>query len=261
MQAGGMIVGLWDRALLAADSAVADSGGWGGVTLAHNVGSPAEVDAVLAQAQAAGGTLGRAAAPTEWGGYSGLFLDTEGHPWEVAHNPGWDLQPTAPSTCPTPERPARPPDDQLTERLTELSVAAGTPRPVARKPGVGDRSDPGFVAAAHGRDALALLPGRRHQGLERVNHFEREGVLPIAFSLFHYTNMEDTSFLLIAGPMPIWNESWQEKVQLTIDDHGKHRTVEEMVAQRIGDYEAFTTISARCSTGPKGGWPTSIPAS
>jgi hypothetical protein len=76
-------------------------------------------------------------------------------------------------------------------------------------------------------------------GLEHVNHFEREGVLPIAFSLFHFTNMEDSSFMLITGVMPIWNESWQQKVQLTIDDHGKHRTVEEMVAQRIGDYDAF----------------------
>ena len=63
--------------------------------------------------------------------------------------------------------------------------------------------------------------------------------MPIAFSLFHYTNMEDTSFMLMTGAMPIWDESWQDKVQLTINDHGKHRTVEEMVAQRIGDYEAF----------------------
>ena len=78
-------------------------------------------------------------------------------------------------------------------------------------------------------------------GLEHVNHFERQGVLPIAFSLFHYTNMEDTSFMLITGAMPIWDASWQEEVQLTIDDHGKHRTVEEMVTQRIGDYDAFKT--------------------
>ncbi len=76
-------------------------------------------------------------------------------------------------------------------------------------------------------------------GPDHVNHFEREGVLPIAFSLFHYTNMEDASFLLITGVAPIWDQSWQDKVQLTINDHGKHRSVEEMVAQRIGDYEAF----------------------
>ncbi|MCU0268864.1 MAG: hypothetical protein MUF83_09465 [Acidimicrobiales bacterium] len=75
--------------------------------------------------------------------------------------------------------------------------------------------------------------------LSHVNHFEREGVLPIAFSLFHYTNMEDASFLLITGIPPVWDADWQARVQMTVDDHGKHRTVEEMVHQRIGDYEAF----------------------
>jgi hypothetical protein len=75
--------------------------------------------------------------------------------------------------------------------------------------------------------------------LEHVNHFEREGVLPIAFSLFHYTNMEDASFLLITGIAPVWDPEWQERVQMAIDDHGKHRTVDEMVHQRIGDYGAF----------------------
>ena len=75
--------------------------------------------------------------------------------------------------------------------------------------------------------------------LEHVNHFEREGVLPIAFSLFHYTNMEDASFMLISGMAPIWNEEWQERVQMTVNDHGKHRTVDEMIHQRIGDFEAF----------------------
>jgi len=91
IQAGPMILGLWDRSKLATDSTVVDAGGWGGVTLAHNVGSPAEVDAVLAQAEAAGASIGRPGAPTEWGGYSGLFLDPDGHPWEVAHNPGFGL--------------------------------------------------------------------------------------------------------------------------------------------------------------------------
>lgn len=90
-QAGGMVVALWSRALLAADSTVTDGGGWGGVTLAHNVRAPEEVDAVLDEAAAAGGTVGRAGAPTEWGGYSGIFLDPDGHPWEVAHNPHWRI--------------------------------------------------------------------------------------------------------------------------------------------------------------------------
>jgi uncharacterized protein len=90
-QAGGMILALWDRAKLAEDSAVRDAGGWGGVTLAHNVGSREEVDAVIAEARAAGGVIGREPAETFWGGYSGVFIDPDGHPWEVAHNPGWTL--------------------------------------------------------------------------------------------------------------------------------------------------------------------------
>jgi catechol 2,3-dioxygenase-like lactoylglutathione lyase family enzyme len=90
-QAGCMIVALWDRGKLAEDSRVADGGGWGGVTLAHNVRSPEQVDAVLAEAESAGGTIGRAGAKTFWGGYSGVFIDPDGHPWEVAHNPSWTV--------------------------------------------------------------------------------------------------------------------------------------------------------------------------
>ena len=69
-----------------------DGGGWGGVTLAHNVPSPADVDAVLEDAQAAGATIPRAGAQTFWGGYSGVFIDPDGHPWEVAHNPYWTIR-------------------------------------------------------------------------------------------------------------------------------------------------------------------------
>ncbi len=90
-RSGGMVVALWDRARLAEDSIVTDSGGWGGITLAHNVRSPAEVDAVLAEAAAAGGTVARSGAQTFWGGYSGVFLDPDGHPWEIAHNPRWTI--------------------------------------------------------------------------------------------------------------------------------------------------------------------------
>lgn len=90
-QAGGTALALWDRAKLAEDSKVTDGGGWGGVTLAYNVGSPEEVETVLAEAEAAGATIGRAGAETFWGGYSGIFIDPDGHPWEVAHNPGWTL--------------------------------------------------------------------------------------------------------------------------------------------------------------------------
>jgi catechol 2,3-dioxygenase-like lactoylglutathione lyase family enzyme len=90
-QAGGMVLALWDRSELAADSAVEDSGGWGGVTLAHNVRSPDQVDAVMREAAEAGATIGRPASETFWGGYSGVFSDPDGHPWEVAHNPRWTL--------------------------------------------------------------------------------------------------------------------------------------------------------------------------
>jgi hypothetical protein len=75
--------------------------------------------------------------------------------------------------------------------------------------------------------------------LDHVNHIGHAGVLPIAFSLFHYTNMEDASFMLLTGVPPVWNDEWQTRVRLTINDHGKHRTADEMHAQRIGDYEAF----------------------
>lgn len=75
--------------------------------------------------------------------------------------------------------------------------------------------------------------------LEHVNHFERPGVLPIAFSLFHYTNMQDSTFMVLSGEAPTWNEAWQARVQMAIDDHGKEETVATMEDQRIGDYEAF----------------------
>jgi uncharacterized protein len=91
-QAGGMIVALWDRGKLAEDSEVEDAGGWGGVTLAYNARSPEEVDAVMEEARSAGATIPREAGETFWGGYSGIFIDPEGHPWEVAHNPGWTIR-------------------------------------------------------------------------------------------------------------------------------------------------------------------------
>jgi catechol 2,3-dioxygenase-like lactoylglutathione lyase family enzyme len=91
-QAGGMILGLWGREALAEDSGVSDSGGWGGVTLAYNVRSPAEVDAVLDEARAAGATIAREGGEAFWGGYTGVFVDPDGHPWEVAHNPFWTVE-------------------------------------------------------------------------------------------------------------------------------------------------------------------------
>ena len=82
-------------------------------------------------------------------------------------------------------------------------------------------------------DAVATMD------LEQVNHVEREPVLPIAFSLFHFSQIEDGSATMLgAGPM-VYDESWADRMGLAIADHGKHRTVEEMVAQRIGDYDAY----------------------
>jgi uncharacterized protein len=99
--AGGLVFALWHRASLAEDSGVADSGGWGGITLAHNVRSPQEVDSVLSEAEEAGATIARPGAGTFWGGYSGVFVDPEGHPWEVAHNPHWTLEADGSVTLPS----------------------------------------------------------------------------------------------------------------------------------------------------------------
>jgi uncharacterized protein len=90
-QAGEMVVALWDRARLAEDSCVEDSPSWGGITLAVNFASRGEVDAVVEQARAAGARIGREPAETFWGGYSAVFIDPDGHPWEVAHNPHWTV--------------------------------------------------------------------------------------------------------------------------------------------------------------------------
>ena len=90
-QVGGLIVSLWSREKLAEDSGVEDGGGWGGVALAHNVRSPDEVDAVIEEARAAGARISREPGKTFWGGYAGVFVDLDGHPWEIAHNEGFPL--------------------------------------------------------------------------------------------------------------------------------------------------------------------------
>jgi predicted lactoylglutathione lyase len=90
-QTGCMILALWDRAKLAEDSCVGDGGGWGGVTPAYNTRSAEEVDSVIEEARKAGATIGREPAETFWGGYSAIFIDPDGHPWEIAHNPRWTI--------------------------------------------------------------------------------------------------------------------------------------------------------------------------
>ena len=98
MKAGGVVLSLFGRRALAEDVGLpagapgADApAGFAGVTLAHNVRSEAEVDAVLAEAVAAGGRLVKPGQKVFWGGYSGYFTDPDGHLWEVAHNPFFPL--------------------------------------------------------------------------------------------------------------------------------------------------------------------------
>ena len=91
-QANGVVLVLWSREKLAADTGIADDGsGWSGITLAHNVASRQDVDDLLERAFTAGGTIARQPGETFYGGYAGVFRDLDGHAWEVAHNPGFGL--------------------------------------------------------------------------------------------------------------------------------------------------------------------------
>ncbi len=91
-QLPGIVLALWGRAELAEDTGLDDSGAtFSGITLAQNVRSRDEVDAVIAQAQAAGATVLKPGTPTDWGGYSGYVADPDGHAWEIAHNPFWTI--------------------------------------------------------------------------------------------------------------------------------------------------------------------------
>ena len=84
----GSWLGLYGREALAEDAQVSGEGsGFSGFTLAHNVQTEAEVDAVIAQAVAAGARLVKPPQKVFWGGYSGYFADPDGYLWEVAHNP------------------------------------------------------------------------------------------------------------------------------------------------------------------------------
>ena len=92
-QAGGLVLALFPRAALVADARLPGTqNGVGGIALAHNVRARGEVDAVLAEAAAAGAAILRPAEDAAWGGYSGYFADPDGHPWEVAWNPHWTIE-------------------------------------------------------------------------------------------------------------------------------------------------------------------------
>ncbi len=93
-QLNGFALALYGRAALAEDATIPDTGpGFGAITLAYNVRERDEVDIVLAAAQAAGGRLLKPARQASWGGYSGYFADPDGHPWEIAWNPGFSILP------------------------------------------------------------------------------------------------------------------------------------------------------------------------
>jgi predicted lactoylglutathione lyase len=101
-QAGGIAVVLWRRDKVADDAGIEDAAadGFGGMTLAHNVRSRAEVDAVLGEAARAGAAMTQPARETFYGGYAGAFTDPDGHVWEIAHNPGFPLDPDGAITVP-----------------------------------------------------------------------------------------------------------------------------------------------------------------
>ena len=101
-QANGVVLVLWSRAKLAADIGIADEAAvWGGIALAHNVGSRDEVHEVVELARRSGAEVTREPAETFYGGYAGVFRDLDGHAWEIAHNPGFGLQDDGSVTLPS----------------------------------------------------------------------------------------------------------------------------------------------------------------
>jgi len=92
-QAGGMAVVLWSEDKLADDAGLPRESGqrFRGMSLAQNVRSAADVDAVVAAAEEAGAVVTQRPAATFYGGYAGYFTDPDGHAWEIAHNPGFRL--------------------------------------------------------------------------------------------------------------------------------------------------------------------------
>jgi uncharacterized protein len=94
LQANGVVITLWSREKLAADMGIAldDGADWSGIALAHNVGSPEEVDEIIEHARSLGAVITRDPTATFYGGYAGCFRDLDGHVWEVSHNPGFGLR-------------------------------------------------------------------------------------------------------------------------------------------------------------------------
>ena len=89
--AGGLRLALWGREDLAHDTGLPVGTGAPTVSIAHNVGRREEVEQVMAQARKAGATIVKAPHETFYGGFAGYFRDPDGHLWEIAWNPGFQL--------------------------------------------------------------------------------------------------------------------------------------------------------------------------
>ena len=101
-QCNGLVLGLYGIDDLAVDQGRPGAAlGTGAIALAQNYPSEAEVDRVFEAALAAGGTMLKRPQAAEWGGYSGYVADPDGHPWELAVNPFWDLEADGSVTIPT----------------------------------------------------------------------------------------------------------------------------------------------------------------
>lgn len=92
-QLGPLILTLYPATDLARDAGmpVVRPAGSSGMALAYNCREQAEVDAVIARMEAAGGTVTRGAKAMDWGGYGGYVADPDGHLWEIAWNPGFPI--------------------------------------------------------------------------------------------------------------------------------------------------------------------------
>lgn len=85
----------------------------------------------------------------------------------------------------------------------------------------------------------------RTMTVEQVNAVGHPGTLPIAFSLVHQALIEDGSLIFVGGPAPLFNDDWATRIGLGVKDHGKERSVEEMMNQRIDNYDAFCDFQQR----------------
>jgi hypothetical protein len=92
-QFNGMVFALWSKTAFEADTQTSVIPGGHTFALAHNVESREEVDAIMALAQSLGAAILRKPKALPWGGYSGYFADPDGHVWEIAHNPAWEISP------------------------------------------------------------------------------------------------------------------------------------------------------------------------